>query len=364
MRYAVLVLMMVLFIPACAAPVAASTNEAMTPPIAAQFDSNGNNMIEKNEAIDAVIAYFNGEITKEQAIDIIILYFSGGTIQEQVAPNLAEVIAQVRPAVVKIQNDTARSQGSGAIFKTEGQNAYVITNQHVVRSAETVTVTVGDAKDYEGTILGVDSARDLAVVRICCDVDLSVADFGDSEQLSIGDQVFTVGYPVDSSIPRSDGAQPKVIVDPNVVTATVTMGIVSAVRYDSENDRQLIQTDAPLNPGNSGGPLFALDGGIIGINTFTLRGTEGLNFAVLETTVQTQLPTLMTGGAPREPSRPEFEFVTYAGPWPGHMHHDPSNRFFETVYSNIRRSDVIASAWIINPYAASDAPLFPWFHPA
>ena len=130
MRYAVLLLMMVLFIPACAAPVAASTNEEMTVPIAAQFDSNGNNMIEKNEAIDAVIAYFNGEITKEQVIDIIILYFSNGPIQEQVSPpSLAEVIAQVRPSVVKIQNDTARSQGSGVICKTEGQNAYVITNQ-------------------------------------------------------------------------------------------------------------------------------------------------------------------------------------------------------------------------------------------
>ena len=116
--------------------------------------------------------------------------------------------------------------------------------------------------------------RDLAVVRICCDVDFSVADFGDSEQLRIGDQVFTVGYPVDSSIPRSDSTQPKVIVDPNIVTATFTVGIVSAVRYDSENNRQLIQTDAPLNPGNSGGPLFALDGGVIGINTFTLKGTE------------------------------------------------------------------------------------------
>ena len=358
MRYAVLLLIIVLFIPACAAPVAASTNEVMTPPIAAEFDSNHNNMIEKNEAIDAVTAYSNGGITRGQAIDIIILYFSGGPIQEQVAPpSLAEVIAQVRPAVVKIHNNTARSQGSGVIFKTEGQNGYVVTNQHVVRSATTVRVTVQD-KDpyYTGDVMGVDSMRDLAVVRICCASDFPTATFGDSEQLSIGDQVFTVGYPVDSSIPRSDVAQPKVIVDPNVVTATVTMGIVSAVRYDSENDRQLIQTDAPLNPGNSGGPLFALDGGVIGINTFTLRGTEGLNFAVLETTVQEQLPTLQAGGAPPEPARPEFEFVTYAGPWPGHIHHDASNSFFEPVYSNIRKADVIASAWIMNPYDGSEHP--------
>ncbi len=165
MRYAVLVLMVVLFIPACAAPVAASTNEAMTTPFAAQYDANGNNMIEKDEAIGAVIAYFNGEITKEQALDVIILYFSGGPIQEQAAPpSLAEVIAQVRPSVVKIWNDTARSQGSGAIFKAEGPNGYVITNQHVVRSASQVRVTVADKDVYTGDVLGMDAKRDLAVV--------------------------------------------------------------------------------------------------------------------------------------------------------------------------------------------------------
>ena len=87
-------------------------------------------MIEKDEAIDAVIAYFNGEITKEQAIDIIILYFSGGTILEQVSPpSLADVITQVRPAVVKILNAEALAQGSEAIYKVVGENGYVITNQ-------------------------------------------------------------------------------------------------------------------------------------------------------------------------------------------------------------------------------------------
>ena len=355
MRYAILVLVMVLFIPACAAPVEASTTEAMTAPIAAQFDSNKNNMIEKNEAIDAVIAYFNGEITKEQAIDIIILYFSGGPIQEQAAPpSLAEVAAQVMPAVVKIVNDDARAQGSGAIYKVEGQNGYVITNQHVVRGADTVTVTVGNTTDYQGVVLGVDIARDLAVVRICCKASFPSVGFGDSEQLQIGDEVLAVGYPVDALIPKDGQVQPKVIVNPGEVSATVTRGIVSAVRYDSENDRQLLQTDAPLNPGNSGGPLFSLDGGIMGINTFILRNTEGLNFAVLETTVQEQLTILEAGTSPGSSTpRLEFEFYPFAGPWPGHIHHKPDDGSIETIRTRFWAADAVVSARFHNPYAGT-----------
>ena len=361
MRYAVLVLMVVLFIPACAAPVAASTNEAMTPPIAAQFDTNDNNMIEKNEAIDAIIAYFNGEITKGQAIDIIILYFSGGTIQEQVAPNLAEVAAQVMPAVVKILNDEALAQGSGAIYKVDGENGYVITNQHVVRGADIVTVTVNNATDYQGTVLGVDAARDLAVVRICCNAEFPSVDFGDSEQLQIGDEVLAVGYPVDDLIPKDgETGQPKVIVNPGEVSATVTRGIVSAVRYDSENDVELVQTDAPLNPGNSGGPLFAMDGTIIGIVTFAVPDTEGLNFAVLETTVQEQLPTLVAGGErPDTDAMPAFSFNRVFAPSAGHIHHNDDPYFGGVTKWDLEAwlaPDIIVEGIFYNPYAGSTHP--------
>ena len=350
MRYlmAVLAISLALTLPGCVSPVIAATHDTMAPPFAAQYDTNGNNMIEKDEVIGAVIDYFNGDITQEQIIDIIILYFSGGPIQEQAAPpSLADVAAQVMPAVVKIVNDEIQGQGSGAIYKVDGQNGYVITNEHVVRRAATVTVTVGNATDYEGTVLGVDADRDLAVVRICCNADFPTVDFGDSEELEIGDEVLAVGYPVDNLIP-------KVVVHPGVVSATVTRGIVSAVRYDSDNDRELVQTDTPLNHGNSGGPLFAMDGTIIGIVTFGIRDTEGLNFAILETTVQKQLKTLETG-TPPTPGAPRyrFEFYPFAGPWPGHIHHEPDDGRIEEVSSRFQAADAVVSAWFHNPYDGS-----------
>ena len=137
-----------------------------------------------------------------------------------------------------------------------------------------------------------DAARDLAAVKICCNANFPSVDFGDSEQLAIGDEVLAVGYPVDDLIPKAGGPlQPKVIVNPGVVTATVTRGIVSAVRYDSEKDVELVQTDALLNPGNSGGP--PVRHGRDGHRHSHLRCSRyrGAHFAVLETTVQEQLPT-------------------------------------------------------------------------
>ena len=354
MRVLILVLALALLIPACALPVEASTHEVAAPPFAARYDANRNNMVERGEAIAAVIDYFNGVITKEQAIGVIVLYFTGGPIQEQVAPNLAEVLSRVMPAVVKIVNDDAQAQGSGVLYKVDGSNGYLVTNQHVVRGAEEVTVTVGNTVDYVGTVLGVDIPRDLAVVRVCCDAGFPSVDFGDSEDLRIGDEVLGVGYPFDAFIPK-DGqegqAQPKVIVNPGVVSATVTRGIVSAVRYDSENDRDLLQTDTPVNPGNSGGPLFALDGTVVGVITFTLRDTEGLNFAVLETTVQEQIPRL-EAGTPLGPKGAgvEFDFIPFAGPWPGHIHHEPDDRRFESVSTRFGAADVVVSARFHNPY--------------
>ena len=255
--------------------------------------------------------------------------------------------------MVKIENDAGRKQGSGVIVKVEGWNGYVVTNHHVVQGATEVQVTVNDSDEYTGEVLGTDAQRDLAAVKICCADDFQAAVFADSEvDVQIGDTVFLMGYPVDAYIPKDGEGQPKVIVNPGVVSATITTGIVSAVRYDSENDVQLIQTDAPTNPGNSGGGLFSVAGGIVGIHTFELRGTEGLNFAILETTVQEHLPALLAGTSPSEPPRPQFNFVPVAGVWPGHIHND-ADPFIESVYSNMLGANVIASARLFNPYSAA-----------
>ena len=123
------------------------------------------------------------------------------------------MIRRARPAVVRIENSTGT--GSGAIFETQGQTAYIITNQHVVDGDAEVSVSVNDSAYYRGTVLGTDSVRDLAVVRICCG-SFSKLPFGDAARLQPGDEVVTIGYAL--GLPGE---------------ATITRGIVSAVPLPS-----------------------------------------------------------------------------------------------------------------------------------
>ena len=184
------------------------------------------------------------------------------------------MVERVRSAVVRI--DTDFGSGSGVVFEREGQSAYVATNHHVVNGSTQITVTVNDRQSYTGELLGTDSVQDLAVLRICC-ASYTVAPFADTWNLSSGTEVVTIGYPL--GIPGE---------------ATVTRGIVSAVRYDQRYASWVIQTDAPINPGNSGGPMFSTDGKVMGINTFKASevGVEGLGFAIAAHTVQATLPLL------------------------------------------------------------------------
>ena len=264
--------------------------------------------------------------------------------------SLSRMIERVRPAVVKITNDADDSFGSGAIFKTEGMNAYIVTNYHVVDNTLTVGVTVGDATVYSGIVLGIDEARDLAVLRICCG-DFTALEFGDVLNTQVGDTVIAIGYPYDHVQPVAEQGPERVIV-PGI--ATVTQGIVSAFRYHTPTDRELIQTDTPINPGNSGGPLLTVDGLIIGINTFILRDTEGLNYAVSESTVQSRLPDLIAGISPPRVVEVEPRIVRYSlvGPDAGHFHHDALDELVGLVSTGIPpRKNVAARAWFRNPYS-------------
>ena len=265
--------------------------------------------------------------------------------------SLSQMIERVRPAVVKITNDADGGTGSGAIFKTEGMNAYVVTNYHVADNTLTVGVTVGDATVYSGTVLGIDEARDLAVLRICCG-DFTALEFGDVLNTQVGDTVIAIGYPYDDVQPVAEQGPERVIV-PGI--ATVTQGIVSAFRYDTPTDTELIQTDTPINPGNSGGPLLTVDGLIIGINTFILRNTEGLNYAVSESTVQSRLPDLIAGISPPRVVEVEPHIVRYSlvGPDAGHFHHDALDGGLVGLVSTgiPPRKNVAAQAWFRNPYS-------------
>ena len=204
------------------------------------------------------------------------------------AASLSVTVKQVRPAVVRIQ--TSSVFGFGVIFETQGQTGYVVTNHHVVEGEVQVSVIVNDSTTYSGSVLGTDSVRDLAVVSICC-ARFQALPFGNAAALQPGNEVVAIGYAL--GLPGE---------------ATVTRGIVSAVRYDSTHRSDVIQTDAAINPGNSGGPMLSLSGEILGINTFRYdesqsgRPTEGLGFAISGTTVQQQIPTLLAGAPAPTPT--------------------------------------------------------------
>lgn len=156
-----------------------------------------------------------------------------------------------------------RGQGSGFIIDPAG---IILTNSHVVSDADTVTVTLRDGREFEGTVLGDDDPTDLAVVKIS-GRDLPIAPLGSSETVSVGDWAIAVGNPLG-------------------LDNTVTLGIVSTLDRPSAKigipDKRIdfIQTDAAINPGNSGGPLLNDRGEVIGINTAIRPDGQGIGFAI------------------------------------------------------------------------------------
>ncbi len=258
---------------------------------------------------------------------------------------LSEMVKQVRPSVVRI--DSGVGSGSGAIFETQGRTGYVITNQHVVEGAVEVNVTVNDSDTYRGRVLGIDSVRDLAVVSICCGM-FQTLKFGDASDLEPGDEVVAIGYALGLT-----------------GQASITRGIVSAIRYDSDLWSDVIQTDAAINPGNSGGPMLSVSGEILGINTYRIfeagsgRPAEGLGFAISERTVQAQIPALKIAQAALTPTPTRRPQPTPAastsgsyGPVSGELWHDPADGLIEDEYAGVSLSDMIVRATFVNPYSA------------
>lgn len=158
--------------------------------------------------------------------------------------------------------------GSGIIVEKKGKTYYILTNNHVVKGSTSIKVKLYDKREFKGTLVGNDPRKDLAVVSFeSPDESISTARLGNSDNVRVGDFVLAVGNPFG-------------------FTSSVTSGIISAVgRYSnvSENINDFIQTDAPINRGNSGGPLVNIYGEIIGINTWisTPSGASaGLGFSI------------------------------------------------------------------------------------
>ena len=186
--------------------------------------------------------------------------------------SLSGKVQQAVRAVVRINTDTG--SGSGVVVQVQGNTGYVVTNHHVVQGTNRVQVTVGDGPTYQAELLGEHRLRDLAVLKICC-ANFPSARFGDVGGLETGVEVLAIGYP--HGMPGS---------------ATITRGIVSAIRYNTTLQSEVIQTDAATNPGNSGGPVVSLGGEVLGIMTFKYMDAEGLAFAVPSDVVLRRLPAL------------------------------------------------------------------------
>ncbi len=190
---------------------------------------------------------------------------------------VTEAVAKVGPAVVTVINDTGggRASGSGVVISGEG---YILTNNHVVEGQQALSVIFQNGETAEASLIGRDQFADVAVIKVSGPVP-AVAELGNSDTLKPGETVIAIGSPLGD------------------FKNTVTVGVVSATGRAIETERgyeqeDLIQTDAAINHGNSGGPLVNLAGQVIGLNTLVVRGggmgdqAEGLGFAVAANTVR------------------------------------------------------------------------------
>ena len=210
-----------------------------------------------------------------------------------------DAVAKVRPAVVNIstvltvqspQGSTSpfggfpgtpsgprqeKAIGSGTIVSPEG---YILTNAHVVQGAQKLTVTLLDGRTFNGTVVGADTATDLAVVKINA-ANLPVAPLGDSSSLQPGDWAIAIGNPYGLNF-------------------TVTVGVISAMdrTLPGGPEEAFIQTDAPINPGNSGGPLVDTRGQVIGVNSAKFQNAQGIGFSIPINTAKGIMAQLIAAG--------------------------------------------------------------------
>ena len=190
------------------------------------------------------------------------------------------------------------SEGSGVIYKKNGNDAYLVTNTHVIKGASKVDIRLADGTKVPGEIVGSYTCSDIAVVKISSEKVTTVAEFGDSSQLNVGETAIAIGSPLGSEYAN-----------------TVTQGIISSldrtVSLKSEDGQAIstkaIQTDTAINPGNSGGPLVNIQGQVIGITSSKIASNgktsvEGLGFAIPSNDAQNIIKQLETDGKVTRPA--------------------------------------------------------------
>ncbi|MEV7570401.1 S1C family serine protease [Streptomyces tanashiensis] len=265
------------------------------------------------------------QLTSDPATTASSSTVSGTNVSASSRGTVAGVAEAVSPSIVEISatSNAGKSTGSGVIITSDGE---IVTNNHVISGASSVTVQLSDGKTYQAEVVGTDPDKDLALIRLQGASGLKAATLGDSSKVRVGDEVVAIG-------------------SPEGLTGTVTSGIVSALDRDvtvakdddgqdqqqgqqqwdprqgwpfefggqqfngdtgsSKTTYKAIQTDASLNPGNSGGALINMNGEIIGINSAmyspssssgSTAGSVGLGFAIPVDTVKADLDSLRSGG--------------------------------------------------------------------
>ena len=195
-----------------------------------------------------------------------------------------EIYQRVNPSVVTVlaQLDGSVSVGTGVIFRSDG---YILTNHHVLAGGRDCSITLDTGQSYEARYVAGDERNDLAVLKVEL-TGLPAATLGDSDQLAVGDRVYAIGNPLGVEL-----------------RGTLTDGIISAINRDVWVDGRtmtLIQTNAALNSGNSGGPLINAYGQVVGINTIKMSSSysniEGLGFAIPSASIRRLVNDLLTYG--------------------------------------------------------------------
>jgi S1-C subfamily serine protease len=238
------------------------------------------------DAESAIGADPHAQITADYSREYDTAAGSENRLLDAYSEAVTGAVARVGPSVVRLDMRSGRGgrsgSGSGVILSPDG---LILTNSHVVQGAKRAEVTALDGRIFSGRILGSDPDTDLALVRIDENATLPAASLGNSKKLKPGEIAIAIGNPFGFD-------------------ASVTAGIISALGRSlrATNGRlidDVIQTDAALNPGNSGGPLVSARGDVIGINTAIISGAQGICFAVASNTASFVLGELIAHGRVR-----------------------------------------------------------------